>query len=135
VFDISIFERWCSANEPGVPAADQKMKPTEEIRQRLKAEGITHILVNWQEVLRYRTTYGMTDFLAPWRFEYLQKEGILDRNVTSVSGARPMDSFRDSERTEIETWAPQLVFQYDEEPAFLTSQLFLVTEPHPAGQK
>jgi hypothetical protein len=127
VFDISIFEQWCSANEPGVPIAEQKMKSTEEIRERLQSEGITHILVNWQEVLRYKTTYGISEFLAPWRFEHLQKEGVLHRQATSLSGARPMDSFRDEERKEIETWAPELVIRYEGKPAFLTSQLFLVT--------
>ncbi len=128
VFDISIFEQWCSANEPGVPVAEQKMKSTEEIRQRLKSEGITHILVNWQEVLRYRTTYGISEFIAPWRFENLQKAGILHRNATSLSGARPLESFRDEERKVIETWAPELVIHYEGKPAFLTSQLFLVTD-------
>ena len=104
------------------------MKPPEEIRERLKREGITHILVNWQEILRYRMTYGMTDFLAPWRFGYLQQEGILDRNVTSLSGARLMDSFRDDERKEIETWAPELIVRYEGQPAFVTSQLFRVAD-------
>jgi len=127
VFDISIFEQWCSANEPGVPVADQKMKPTEEIQERLKREGITHILVNWQEILRYRTTYGISEFLAPWRFEYLQRERILHRNVTSLSGPRSMDSFSDSDRQLIENWAPELLIRYEGEPAFVTSQLFLVT--------
>ncbi|MDA1165840.1 MAG: glycosyltransferase family 39 protein, partial [Planctomycetota bacterium] len=128
VFDISLFEQWCSADEPDVPAAEQKMKPIDEIRQCLKAEGITHILVNWQEVLRYRTTYGITEFLAPHRFENLQHEGVLRPEVASVSGARPMKSFRDVEKDEILKWAPQLVIQQGSEPAFLTSQLFLVTK-------
>ncbi|MDA0808373.1 MAG: hypothetical protein O2945_15905 [Planctomycetota bacterium] len=128
VFDISIFEQWCSANEPGVPVAEQKMKSTEEIRQRLKSEGITHILVNWQEVLRYRTTYGISEFLAPWRFRHLQREGILHQNVTTLSGPRFMDSFSDSDRLEIEKWAPELIIQHEGKPAFMTSHLFLVTE-------
>ncbi len=127
VFDISIFEQWCSANEPGVPVADQKMKSAAEIRERLKSEGITHILVNWKEVLRYRTTYGISEFLAPWRFEQLQQEGILHRNVTSLSGTRSMDSFSDSDRQLIEDWAPELVIRYEGERKFVTSQLFLVT--------
>jgi hypothetical protein len=129
VFDISIFEQWCSANEPGVPPADQKMKSADEIRERLRGEGITHILVNWQEILRYRTTYGMTEFLAPWRFGQLQQQGILHRNATSLSGARPMDSFREEERKLIEKWAPELVVRYQGEAAFLTSQLYLVIDP------
>ena len=128
VFDISIFEQWCSANEPGVPVADQKMKSAEEIRKRLKSEGITHILVNWQEVLRYRTTYGISEFLAPWRFEHLQREGILHRQATSLSGARPMDSFSNSDHQVVEEWAPELIIRYEGEPAFVTSQLFLVTD-------
>ena len=128
VFDISIFEQWCSANEAGVPVADQRMKSTEEIRARLKSEGITHILVNWQEVLRYKTTYGISEFLAPWRFKHLQKEGILHRQMTSLSGARPMDSFGDSDRQIIEKWAPELITRFEGKPAFVTSQLFLVMD-------
>lgn len=128
VFDVSIFEQWTSANEPGIPAADQKMKPPDEIRERFKREGITHILVNWQEILRYRTTYGITEFLAPWRFEYLQKEGILEPNVTQISGVRPMDTFRDVEKREIEIWAPHLIVQQNGKAVFLTSQLFRVTD-------
>ena len=33
--------------------------------------GITHVAVNWQELLRYRTTYGYTDFVTPGRFRTL----------------------------------------------------------------
>lgn len=128
VFDISIFEQWCSASEPDVPVADQKMKSAEEIRERLRSEGITHILVNWQEILRYRTTYGISEFLTPWRFGHLQREGILHRNATSLSGARPMNSFSNSDRQTIEKWAPELLIRYEGEPAFVTSQLFLVTD-------
>jgi hypothetical protein len=129
VFDISIFEQWCSANEPGVSVADQKMKSSDEIRERLQSEGITHILVNWQEVLRYRTTYGISEFLAPWRFEYLQREGIIRPEALSVyHQVRSMSTFRDSERKEIETWAPELVTFGKSSPAFVTAQLFRVTD-------
>lgn len=127
VFDISIFEQWCSVNERGVSVVDQKMKPTDEIRKRLKDEGITHILVNWQEVLRYKTTYGISEFLAPWRFTHLQREKILHRNVRSMSGVRSMDSFSNSDRQVIQEWAPELIIRSEGEPAFVTSQLFLVT--------
>lgn len=129
VFDISIFEQWCSANEPGVAVADQNMKPTDEIRKRLRDEGITHILVNWQEILRYRMTYGISEFLAPWRFKHLHQEGLVRPVPLSVYRLiRPLGTFQDSERKEIEAWAPELITFGKSSPAFMTSQLFLVTD-------
>lgn len=127
VFDISIFEQWCSANEPGVPVAEQKLKPAEEIRQKLQAEGITHILVNWQEILRYRMTYGMSEFLAPWRLRQLQRDRVLLPQTMIVGGSRSMESFQDHERADILQWAPELITGHGDQQSFITAELYVVT--------
>ena len=64
VFDRNIFEQWAA---PGPDA----------FRRELAAHGVTHVYVNWNEVLRYRTTYGFTPFVVPARFAALQAAGVL----------------------------------------------------------
>lgn len=52
----------------------------EETRRRLAAEGVTHILINWQEIARYRSpgNYGFTDFIQTSLIEKLCEEKILE---------------------------------------------------------
>ncbi len=52
----------------------------EETRQYLVDEGITHVLVNWQEIARYRSpgNYGFTNFIQIPLFERLCEEKILE---------------------------------------------------------
>src|SRR4029077_13634061 len=75
VFDRSIFEDWFAAR-PGEGGA---MGDPEAIRKKLADEGITHVYVNWLEILRYRApgSYGYTDFVTPERFDQLQKLRVL----------------------------------------------------------
>jgi 4-amino-4-deoxy-L-arabinose transferase-like glycosyltransferase len=124
VFDESIFEQWLAEPRPDVPHAERSLRPAEEIRQKLKSEGITHVYVNWQEILRYRTTYRYTDFVTPQRFARLQEMGILGRPVTLAG--REWDSLRDSEQREVERWAPELKTHANGEPALITFQVYPV---------
>ncbi len=77
VFDESIFQRWTSASVPGLPDAEQPLRPMAEIRTTFAEHGITHLFVNWQEVQRYRETYGYTEFVTPERFRDLVAGGVL----------------------------------------------------------
>lgn len=83
VFDENIFQQWTSAL-PGytTPAAKQPLKRADEIAAVLQQNGITHILVNWSEVLRYRLTYGYTKYVYPERFVHLQDAGVISKPVT-----------------------------------------------------
>ena len=67
VFDESIFEHWCGDDRSPLPAGERPLRSAEEIRQTFAAHGITHVYVNWLEVLRYRSpgNYGYTDFASP----------------------------------------------------------------------
>ncbi len=114
VFDHSLFEQYCSAGLPGVASADQPLRDASKIRQALRDQGITHVLVNWQEVLRYRTTYGYTDFVTPERFEKLVEAQVLRPvPVDAHRALRTLDSLSPSEQQEVREWGPQLLVDVD----------------------
>ena len=106
VFDHSIFERDCSAALPNIPAAHQPLRPAKEILDSWHARGVTHIVVNWSEILRYRTTYKYTDFVHPARFQSLVDSDVLVRDN------RPqltlLESLALEKQAEILRWAPAL---------------------------
>lgn len=106
VFDHSIFERDCSTAQPGVPAAEQPLRPAKEILDAWHARGITHVVVNWSEILRYRTTYGYTDFVHPSRFKALADAGVLIPDSRFHTARR--EDLSPEKQSEIARWAPEL---------------------------
>ncbi|MCX7393894.1 MAG: hypothetical protein NTW75_07175 [Planctomycetales bacterium] len=76
VFDRSFFEDWCSER---TPSGEVHLRSADDIRAKLHQQGITHVLVNWSEVLRYRApgSYGYTDVAHPDRLAELQSQGVL----------------------------------------------------------
>lgn len=109
VFDHSIFEEDCSVQAPEVARGKQELKPAGEIRERWKSRGITHIVVNWSEILRYRTTYQLTDFVHPRVVQQLIALGVI-RPITTpgVPLLVPWDKVADEKRREVDKWAPEL---------------------------
>lgn len=79
VFDYSIFEEWTADPADQSPHGERRLASPEQIREIFEREGITHVAVNWREVLRYRTTYGYTEYVSPGRFDELVDAGILTR--------------------------------------------------------
>jgi hypothetical protein len=67
VFDDSIFEQLARG------------RSAEEVRAALNERHISHILVAWNEIYRYRSpgNYGITDFLEPAVFDRLVAAGVL----------------------------------------------------------
>lgn len=103
VFDESIFEQWtCLSGQEDQARADRAMKAPEEIRSILRQQGITHIYVNWSEILRYRLTYGFTDFVFPQRFEQLQTQGVVEPPITMRTGE--WNRLTERQRTEVLSW-------------------------------
>ena len=102
VFDDSIFEQWTSAASDSTPSKNAPMKSADEIRSMLRAQKITHIYVNWSEILRYRQTYGYTDFVTPERFLRLQSMGLLAAPVTVSNGE--WTSLDVQQQTEVSSW-------------------------------
>ncbi|WP_437225832.1 ArnT family glycosyltransferase [Planctomicrobium sp. SH661] len=124
VFDHNLFELWTS-----IPMDDGTwtLKSTEEIREKFLQEKITHVFVNWNEILRYRTTYGFTDYATPARFQDLVQLGVLSPVPLPESIAlRSWDRVDGSWKAEIERWAPELKIVSHGRPEMLQYQCFRV---------
>ncbi|MEZ6128206.1 MAG: hypothetical protein R3C59_05970 [Planctomycetaceae bacterium] len=124
VFDESIFQQWTSADQNAeTPDADQRLRSASEIRSVLNANRITHIFVNWSEILRYRESYGYTEYVVPERFVDLQRMGILDEplNLSVLSLSR----LNDKQRQNILSWPGVETLRVDDD-AVIDIQLFKV---------
>ncbi len=127
VFDNSIFEEWC-ANSPGDTShSDSGMRPAEEIRRKFSEADVKYVLVNWQEILRYRMTYGYTDFVTPQRFRWLVENGVLGEPVNELQRYSEFspDSM-ESQREALAAWAPELEFASGDRRGYIASQVFPV---------
>ena len=118
VFDKNLFEQWTAI--PGT----QQLKPVAEIRGKLQAEGVTHLFVNWKEILRYRTTYGYTEFVTPERFQTLQQLGILKDPATIR--VIPLELLNESEQQAATTHFPSLLHGQGNRRSIIIGQLYKV---------
>lgn len=107
VFDHSIFEQWCGG--AGADPRTKPLRPMGEIRQTFTDRGVTHVYVNWSELLRYRTTYTYTDFVAPERFKALVEGGVLASPTTPDDAWQRVADLPDSWRNEAEKWGRALI--------------------------
>ena len=145
VFDQPILRDWMAQRPAGdVPDRDWPLRPIEEVRRKFESEGVTHVLVNWQEILRYRMTYGYSDFVTPKRFAWLREQGLLGNPDEFALGLREFDSLRthelrqQDEQREVEEWAPELKRSMRGKTFFVTWQLFPVraaARPNPGRAK
>lgn len=129
VFDFSLFETWCSAEPRSPQPADAPFLANEAIRANLGAAGVTHVFVSWDEVLRYRLTYGYTDFVAPWRFEELVQRGVLepvplrpDRSLALWSDVA------EDRQQEVLKWGPSLRTEFEGYDVLKRYSLFRVLD-------
>lgn len=102
VFDENIFEQWVSDPADTAVPRQRGLDSADEIRARLHAHGITHVYVNWSEILRYRLTYGFTEFVHPDRFHRLVQMQILSQPRTISTDDLKRRS--DQEREQILSW-------------------------------
>jgi len=123
VFDESLFEAWCGNGQGGLADA-------ESIASRLREQNVGWILVNWQEILRYRTTYGYTEFVTPERFELLRKMGLIGDDLFARQFLMPIEPLADTSQHELATWGSRLkeTVQRDGRPisGYVGIQLFRV---------
>jgi hypothetical protein len=65
VFDFELLQDWTTDDPLSLHKPDIPLKSRDEILARFRAEGITHVFVNWLEILRYRepASYTYTDFI------------------------------------------------------------------------
>lgn len=106
VFDRSLFEEWTAEPREGTPKEAWPLRPVEEIRRTFAERGVTHVAVNWREVLRYRTTYGFTPYVTPDRFTELRRAGVLGE--PKLLNVAPADGLSPENRAEAEKAFPSL---------------------------
>ncbi|HWL07773.1 MAG TPA: hypothetical protein VNQ76_05195 [Planctomicrobium sp.] len=125
VFDQNLLELWTADK---TTSGEWTMRSRQEILKKLHEEGIDYVLVNWNEVLRYRTTYGFTDYVTPERFEQLVKMGILSPTgfFKGLQEFRPWDRLDPRWQQEIERWAPSLKVELNQSYWMLQFQVFMV---------
>lgn len=106
VFDKSLLELWTARK---LASGKWELLPAKQILQTLQAEGITHLLVNWDEILRYRTTYGYTDFVSPARIaELAEKCSFVEVNLPESFGLRDWETLDESSQQQVDEWGPEL---------------------------
>lgn len=108
VFDQSIFEQWCGKSDAALSSAHRPLKSAEEIRRTFAEQGITHVYVNWLEILRYRTSYRYTDFVTPAKFAELQRMGVLGPAWSTSSAFQLWEDTNPGYRAEVDRWGPTL---------------------------
>jgi hypothetical protein len=106
VFDRSIFQMWAADPSSTPMEKDLKFRDPQAIRDKLHSERITHIFVNWAEILRYRTSYGYTDFVTRQRFLDLQELGIIGK--PTALALQPWDPMNEREKDELNRWSSSL---------------------------
>jgi hypothetical protein len=133
VFDQSIFEAWVAAL-PGAGRAGVFRDPA-EIRRKLAGERITHVYVNWLEILRYRVpgSYGYTEFVTPERFAELVAMGVLQPAESAPRATKDLDTLEPEWRTELERWGTGLKVRVGGRPAFKTFEIYPVVTPADAN--
>ncbi|MBX3443949.1 MAG: hypothetical protein KF774_16190 [Planctomyces sp.] len=125
VFNENLFEAWFAA--PPDSDGIRRLKPAEELRRVLDEQGVTHVFVNWLEVLRYRTTYGYSDFVTPEHVQGLVDAGVLARVPLPVaSTGQDVSGLDSAKRDDLQTWGRALVVPNGDRPWFPAYELFEV---------
>ncbi|MEM1062122.1 MAG: hypothetical protein AAGJ97_07335, partial [Planctomycetota bacterium] len=101
VFDRSLFVADVFGTEGSTAGAGVPLS-AEEIRVNFRSRGVTHVVVDWGEVVRYGTTYGFWEEVTPGLFDRLVAAGVFaDERVTAVMPTAERDSAR---RALLESW-------------------------------
>ena len=126
VFDQSIFEDWFTASGESAADGEFEFRSDTEIRETLQAAGITHVFVNWAEILRYRApgSYGYTDFASPETF----RELVAMRLLQPLALPDSMLYVPDDKRQTLEQWAPELLRTVFDNEGFVAYELFEVLQ-------
>jgi hypothetical protein len=77
-FDDCVFEQLVRDRTSKAVLPEKQLRPTKEILAEFASLRIGYVFVDWDEIGRYRDSYGFTDFVQPKVFEELVKDGILE---------------------------------------------------------
>ena len=127
VFDECLFEAWTTLPaDSQQPVTERRMLPPKQTLQKLREQGITHLVVNWGAILRYRMTYGYTEYVDPSRFQQLLDDGVLRSRKVLLQ--QPWKTFSDAEQAMVKSWRSykQLI---SDDSSFSVVELYDVTQP------
>ncbi|MEZ6045809.1 MAG: hypothetical protein R3C11_09590 [Planctomycetaceae bacterium] len=102
-----------------------KLKPGDEAKAALKEAGIEYIAVNWNEILRYRLTYGFEEEITPRLFDMLTEQKVLA--VPTTLSAVKLEELTESKLEELKKFAPELIQSPPGSSYVITQQLYEVT--------
>ncbi|MBL8810536.1 MAG: hypothetical protein JNM43_10200 [Planctomycetaceae bacterium] len=104
VFDDCLLEEWTRDSGDSAPPRKQKMRGALEIRDELQRRGITHVVVNWREILRYRSpgSYGYSEYVQPSRFLELVDNQVLESPTVLLH--TPFSSLSSTEQKTVREW-------------------------------
>ncbi|MFO1093756.1 MAG: phospholipid carrier-dependent glycosyltransferase [Planctomycetaceae bacterium] len=111
VFDFELLQAWATDDPLSLHKADIPLKSRDEIVAKLRSEGITHVFVNWLEILRYREpgSYTYTDFISPRTLQKLVEIGVLNPvHLPPQEASADSSALSPGKQQEIERWAPEL---------------------------
>ena len=105
VFDESLFELWIAdKSDDRYWSRERRMLSAAEVRQVFRERGITHVYVNWAEILRYRRygNYGYTEYVTPARLKTLEECGVLSSPIDLAH--RLWDRMQKQDQDNISDW-------------------------------
>lgn len=131
VFDFELLQDWATDDPLSLHKEDIPLKSRAQILAALHERGITHVFVNWMEILRYREygSYTYTDFISPRTIKQLVDMGVLE--PVRLSPQERLTLFGElspSKQQEIEAWAPELRTTHDGYSAAIAYELFIVAQ-------
>ncbi|MCY2967503.1 MAG: hypothetical protein NT069_28375, partial [Planctomycetota bacterium] len=128
VFDQSLFADWLGDPDWKGDSADRPFRDRRSIQDKLAAEGITHIYVNWLEILRYRSpgNYGYTRFVSPSRFEQLRELGILGPPWKIPAAGLPLAELDAGRLDVVRSWGNEPVTRLAGQEVLTTFEVFPV---------
>ncbi|MEY3459441.1 MAG: hypothetical protein RL215_2598, partial [Planctomycetota bacterium] len=104
VFDDNLFETLAAQPNHSPPGSPKPLRPASQFLDLCHRQQITHVLVNWSEILRYRLpgSYGYSEFVQPATFNQLVAQQALLAPVTLSS--RSWDALSPAEQSEVLSW-------------------------------
>jgi hypothetical protein len=105
VFDDSLLEEWtANPDKRDLPARTRPLRDRTALLEEFRRRGVTHVYVNWAEILRYRLpgSYGYSEFVQPSRFTALVDMNVLHPPVGLLF--RNWSELSESEQNTIRVW-------------------------------
>jgi len=132
VFDHCLLEQWLSVpaetGEHGPGGPRRVWRSAAEVKAELSRRGITHIYVNWLEILRYRSpgNYGYTAFIEPRRFDELRQLGVIGAGWNLPTARLPWDRLDAGRQSIVESWGRRPLMRAGGEESLVTFEVFPV---------